>query len=272
MDDAHFQHGPRRKLERATEHLHAVNARAENLRARSDLHSILMEHDASNGEYVICQPTTFDPRQGALITGLLESFGTVLGDFVHNTRGALDLVTWRLARLKLGREPTEDEARQIQFPIFNRPEDFAGARVLAFIPDDPTQEIERLQPYHAADPAKHPLALLHWYSNRDKHRLITPSFGQMTGDSLVWEIEGGEAQIRPIERDYESEPLRWYEGHIELGRVALEVTSGDPKLSLKRQPSMDIRFSGPGYNVDENDLRRLLDVVRDAVERLERFF
>jgi hypothetical protein len=270
-DESLFEDGPRRKLERATEHLHALNAHAKNLRARPDLYSFVVEYDVNEGNYVIGLPSG-DPdqlRQLAITTEVMKVFAPILGDFVHNVRGALDLVTWRLARRKLGRDPTEKEAKSIQFPITSRPEYFASSAVLKFIETDPRQEIEGLQPYHGSDPAKHPLALLHWLSNRDKHRLLTPTLGQTALRDMPFRIDGGEATIVFLE-DLATKARR-YGNYLELWRVRLDVISGEPTLHLDRQPSMNVLFSGPIDSVYENDLREILDFVREAIDRIDRF-
>src|SRR6266511_2429033 len=67
-------------------------------------------------------------------TSLMGPFPTIewgvrIGDCLHNLRSALDHVVWQLALLHLQRQPTDKEARRIQFPIEHIPERFEGARV-----------------------------------------------------------------------------------------------------------------------------------------------
>jgi hypothetical protein len=271
-DEAKYEHGPRLKLERATQHLHALNAESENVRARPDLYSFIVEYDPNDGTYIIGYRRLTDAqarRFAVRFQAILEPFAPLIGDFAHNARGALDLITWRLARRKLGREPTNDEARNIQFPILQNPAAFASAPVLKFIDTDPAQEIESFQPYHALNPAQHPFARLHWLSNHDKHRLLTPTLSETAIKDLPLEVVGGEAQIHFFNNPGTSD--RMHERHFELTRVRLQVVSGEPKLRLKQQPPMRVIFSGPTDTLNEDDLRAILDLSRIAVEKLNRF-
>jgi hypothetical protein len=231
-----------------------------------------MEYDAQEGNYVIVFLFGGGYKAGyqwGHWQAAADAFGPILGDFIHNVRGALDLSAWRLACIKLGRDPSEDEARLIQFPITVSPDAFASSAVLKFIDQEPAEVIESLQPYHAIDPNDDPAALIHWLSNRDKHRLIVPSFGEMLPVDI--DIRGGEGIIVPVQQDPTRDPVRTYKRQPEMGRFTIEVISGEPKPELKKQPSSDIRFHGPAGNMNESDLRRILDWTREAVGILDRF-
>jgi len=82
--------------------------------------------DSCGGEApprVLSTRREFDPSNN-LILWIAESlpeigddWGLIVGDAIHNMRCALDHLWWQLAIDHLGRKPTEEEARDIMFPI-----------------------------------------------------------------------------------------------------------------------------------------------------------
>ncbi len=132
---------------------------------------------------------SYETEQGAVvyrvesIPEIRDTWGLLIGDALHNLRCALDHLWWQVAVKHLGRDPTEDEAKEIQFPIFSKP---------AFLTDpsrwknhpylrhvDPAHAAkdELLQPYHGMPPGElHPLEALATLSNIDKHRVLHTVF------------------------------------------------------------------------------------------------
>jgi hypothetical protein len=152
---------------------------------------------------------TVDERRGdqvlaiARVEPIPAEWSLVLGDIVHNLRSALDALVYALARAHLGRTPTDTEARQIQFPIVDRPDQWEGEckRWLRHIAPAAQLLIERCQPYHDANPREvHLLAALRDLSNIDKHRhlIVTLGIAETTRVEIrvpwaigkVWTIEG----------------------------------------------------------------------------------
>jgi hypothetical protein len=122
---------------------------------------------------------TFEPnddrRQVAgnvmILRQLPEEWPLIVGDCIHNYRGALDHLAFALPR-----EPGTDPEWETlsQFPICLTPEGFASVneRHLMGVSDDAVRVIERMQPYFRRDePETHGLAYLRHLSNLDKHRL-----------------------------------------------------------------------------------------------------
>jgi hypothetical protein len=106
-----------------------------------------------------------------------EEWGIALGDAIHNYRSALDHAWWQMACDHLGREPTEKEAKQIQFPIVDLAK-WNDAGVVKWVGQDATDAAREMQPDQAAQAAAnevHPLAALHRLSNVDKHRTVHPA-------------------------------------------------------------------------------------------------
>jgi hypothetical protein len=103
-----------------------------------------------------------------------DSWGLIIGDALHNIRGALDHLWWQLAISHLGREPTKDEAKEIQFPIYSTPGVWANRRFLKHVDPRLAAKVEPLQPYNFPSKARSITALgaLASLSNTDKHRVI----------------------------------------------------------------------------------------------------
>jgi hypothetical protein len=100
-------------------------------------------------------------------------WATIAGDFVQNTRAALDHLVWALV-LQNGQEPS----RQNQFHIIDRApsttrEHQAWERALAGVGDSAKEGIALAQPYQRDDgPEHHVLYGLREMSNTDKHRTL----------------------------------------------------------------------------------------------------
>jgi hypothetical protein len=111
-------------------------------------------------------------------------------------RSALDYLTCELV-LKNGGTVTNST----QFPICeqkSRYERGAGSKTAGMDPRA-ADLIETLQPYYAPTPSEHPLAVLAYLSNGDKHRTLQLAF--WATDNVRQEIEaaGGPAHIELVE-------------------------------------------------------------------------
>lgn len=97
--------------------------------------------------------------------------GTLIGDYVHNLRSALDNLAFALCRLQ--RDPPANP-RDIYFPLLRerRP---LNRKMMEQMPDAAVQMIELLQPYHRSEgPDRDAAYVLGLLSNHDKHRLLLP--------------------------------------------------------------------------------------------------
>lgn len=104
-----------------------------------------------------------------------DHWALIVGDAVHNFRCALDHLGWQLAIRCLGRDPTEREARNVQFPIVTNPLDWRPGeyRHLRFMSKNDAALIEEFQPYKASQPLEvTALGVLASLSNIDKHRTV----------------------------------------------------------------------------------------------------
>lgn len=97
-----------------------------------------------------------------------------VGDAVHNFRSALDHAWWQCACKKLRREPTEKEARQIQFPIRSPGGEWDPNKHLQWVEPGVVKIAKIEQPSKGWNLSKfHPLGSLNRLSNVDKHRELT---------------------------------------------------------------------------------------------------
>jgi hypothetical protein len=100
-------------------------------------------------------------------------WATIAGDFIQNTRAALDHLVWALVLLN-GEQPS----RQNQFPILDRApattrERQTWDRALSGVSEAARERIELAQPYQREDaPEHHLLYGLREMSNTDKHRTL----------------------------------------------------------------------------------------------------
>lgn len=107
-----------------------------------------------------------------------NSYGILVGDAIHNFRCALDHLWWALAVRNLGREPTEDEAKDIQFPILSGERGrraWDSHRFLKHVHSDAAKAAKPMQPF-SSDPLPggtiNRLQMLSELSNIDKHRFV----------------------------------------------------------------------------------------------------
>jgi hypothetical protein len=160
-------HGVWLKLDRAKAHVDALRAEIT---------------EANEGD-----PTTirlarqFDEHRQAIVfyverlPEIRDSYGVLVGDAMHNFRCVLDHLWWQLARSHLGREPTENEAKKIQFPIISDPCKWDGHRFLKHVSTDAADKAKALQSFTGTKPnpdAVHGLEVVARLSDIDKHRVI----------------------------------------------------------------------------------------------------
>lgn len=243
LDDA------RLKLDRAEFHLNAL---------RTDIRK------AGQGEpYRIPLRKELDPDTGDLhyVIGRLsarpEEWGLLLGDALHNFRSALDHGWWQLACKHLGRPPTEEEAKSVQFPILRlgvkwdarSQERWVGKHAAAFV--------ETLQPDPAGYPPDvlHPFVALNRLSNVDKHRNMHPTVERLREARLTITKKSTGQVLLPrgafIVYAFEDSPKE--------GDKVLTI----PPESILRSPEVKFKANQTGYIAVEGkwDLLMVMDSV-----------
>ena len=115
--------GARSKVDRALEHLQTLDAHIQQ--------TIASEPQPIGAHY---EPEIESISLYAIgIDFPVMGWGVRIGDCLHNLRSALDHIAWQLALDYLEREPTEAEAKAIQFPIEDTADRFERARVRPYV-------------------------------------------------------------------------------------------------------------------------------------------
>jgi len=167
-----------RKLDRAVEHLDALNETAERFFEDSD-DEIYALHGETNS-----QRTKHLFRVELLQPLPLIEWGLIVGDAVHCLRSALDQLAYSFCG-----DPDGNTA----FPISRTRKEWVtkSPAMLWGIPDPVTAVIDRAQPYHCGEGDKaeaHPLAVLNTLWNTDKHKFIPVV--ALVPASAEWNITG----------------------------------------------------------------------------------
>lgn len=266
LDDA------REKLKRARSHLANLKRQATQLGRDASRHRVLAEYDSDEECYVVY--SRWKP-------GPLPNLSLVLGDIVHNARGALDFTAWQLAKNKLRREPTEDEARSIQFPITADIHKFNKARLWPLVSPEAKREMLRHQPHTGCAAGNRRLAVLQSVSNRDKHRFVVPLFAQVTVDPLpnyTFTPEPPRGTVKKFtllewprpdkgtEISYKGDPTT-----VRLGQVTLTPRPPATVIEIDPQPPLDVIFRYGDNALSVPDLKAVLERVEFVVDGFERF-
>ncbi len=160
--------GTRLKIVRAEEHLDTLDG--ENRAYMDDQpYEIVHERDEERSSDVY----RFHVRQPPPLR-----LSILMGDCLHNLRSGLNHLAWQLVFADSGTPTT-----QTDFPIFKAESDFrahkkrkkAPTGVAGGVSQQAAALIERLQPYNKTDgsPEEHPLWILHYRNNVDKHRRLS---------------------------------------------------------------------------------------------------
>ncbi len=160
------------KLVRAGKHLESLKYEVERFK-NSHPYRIVTDVDLEAGERFAYAVMERNPD---------HELSLILGDLVHNLRGALDHAVFELSQLLQGRHLTDKEAQSVEFPIWVDPGHLwpgkkTGARPyppgVCFLSKRLQKWIGLEQPYKGPDETtrlNHPLAVLYAINNADKHR------------------------------------------------------------------------------------------------------
>lgn len=153
--------GVQAKIERAQEHFKALNGEVRVFLGDKSYEGFV-EFDSESRWRT--------QRVRVLKTPPSMRWGVIVGEIAHHLRSALDHLVWELVRLNEHIPGTHNE-----FPIATDPEWYAkrGTGKLKGIAGGDRAIIEQAQPYHRGNAAsEHPLALLDWLAQVDKHRFV----------------------------------------------------------------------------------------------------
>jgi hypothetical protein len=225
--------GARAKVDRALEHLQLLDVELQ-LTFKSHAYGI-------GGKY---KPETAEICLYALGADFpLLDWGVRVGDCVHNLRSALDHVVWQLALCHLQRDPTEKEARRIQFPISDSCNGFKASSVKQYISCEHFSALDQFQPYKAGEEAwRHKLAILRELSNTDKHRVIHAAAVIPAKFEFEFTENSGVVSYGKVEL-FHGQPLH---DHACIGRISdVVVSRADPKMEAHGPFSVGVVFDDP---------------------------
>jgi hypothetical protein len=159
--------GVHAKIDRAYEHLHALDEEARKFLRRYP-YGVRQECQLEGRRHISTMEIFREPDT--------PTFGLLIGDCANNLRCALDHLVSAVARDTLTAKAFRQYEQALAFPICASPAEWAEAlrrHRLEGMPASALAEIERRQPYQTRNPPQQaPLALLQWINNRDKHRLL----------------------------------------------------------------------------------------------------
>lgn len=202
-----------------------------------------------------------------------DSWGLIAGDALHNFRCALDHMWWQLAKRYLEREPTEDEAKEIQFPIFDRPTQWNPSHPY-FRHVDPAHppKVKARQPFNppAGDEVNY-LGILGRLSNVDKHRVIHPVLVTMSGGQIPTPPNDAFSDCTPARVQIQGKWVREVKftlgGTPKVGDKVFEVpvivTGDNPDVNFNTNLQCRIALSE-----DSMDLISTLDGIAAEVEAI----
>jgi hypothetical protein len=220
---------PRAKVERAQEHLIALDAATGEF-FEVDPYEIVGEFEAEASEYLFRVKVLREPPL---------RLGVMLGDFIHNLRSALDHLVWQLVLLD-GNSPD----RSTCFPVASSREQFdrmAEKALPGLIPEH-VARIEALQPYHARDRQEvHLLKLLPRLSNTDKHQIVHATLGWFRSDFVTQPLFTPNADAGVIQRRELAQGERMEDGVV-IARVKLAPAGPNPQVQMDAQVQIDIAF------------------------------
>lgn len=185
---------------------------------------------------------------------IFEEWSILIGEFLHNLRSSLDNLAFSLARIK---KSLPENPSQIYFPIFMTEMEFnqrAKTKLLRHFTDEIGTLITILQPFQRAKPeiAGNPqsdcLAILHQFSNSDKHRnpailLMIPEGTLMHSQSIAFYSEDDAALNVPpqveifvdslksglvLMRHKTNKPIKEVSGNMNLSaKMYIELPNGE---------------------------------------------
>jgi hypothetical protein len=244
----------RLKLDRAKQHIQLLNAAVAHFGER-DPYGEESELEGAPGlrrEYVMRFKMNRQPPR---------EWSETIGDCLHNLRASLDYLVWALWIESSG-VPTKPQ--DVMFPIVGERSSFARARQvrIAGLPASAQDAIERLQPFHAAEPAQHPLSVLQELNNHDKHRFLRTAVAAVAKA----ELDVTEREMAVVEKYTLTEGI--VNDGDELFRATLRSLGRGPRLGMVVRTTYTIAFDQGEPGGDRQAVPLLEEIrlyIRDVV-------
>lgn len=259
------------KLDRAHKHLEALDAELATF-FEANPYGTFTKFNPHTGEHSLRLRVRKEPQPG---------WGTIVGDFIHNARSALDHVAWKLVEHgPCGLPPDEETRRRISYPVAFRETQFRDWVTCQWISQEVREIIEKVQPYKRTDrPEIHPLAVLNELWNFDKHRFLHPHWVKSADETPELTVEGPVA-LPGLWTDWAvgrvledgAEVLKFSLPPVRVGTY--DAAWGvhiwqEPTVKMQGELPVDVAFGKVWLQTKQ--LGQLDWVVRVLVERLEPF-
>jgi len=248
----------RAKIERAQEHREVLDAEVAPGNKSKRL-NVSAKLDPQLGYHVL--------RVSEIPEGWVIRMGVILGDVIHNLRGALEYLYWQLY-CHYVRIPTPKQAEEVKFPIESTKKRFSDKRVhVRKIPGAQWAVIRKAQPYYRPYARRNiALAALRDLSNRDKHESLNPLLMRTSTFGLTDELRNaGPFKFRSLGR---------FSSHREGLKVGTNIvdieffSDVDPEVEVAGYTTALILLPEGDFEIMEGvDL--MLTVVRDIVNGIE---
>lgn len=255
-------------------------------RAESHLNNLSSEIQENVSKYpasIRAQHNIIDNSYTAILEnapGVQREWGAILGDFLHNTRSALDYLVGALVTASGG--TVHD---QHQFPICDAATDWQKQVVqpkpsrsrLGFIDPSHAAIIESIQPYQAVTGLKS-LLTLRRFSNADKHRLIHGAVINTTKKPVISGLLIAPLIIREVVYMQPNVPLEdgahlaryKTQGLVQANQLAGELNFPGSDFQMHVRLNLTTVFGEPGKeDTRVKDFRACLKDARDFVDRFE---
>jgi hypothetical protein len=268
--------GYRLKLRRAKEHLDAIDMEVKSFIER-DLDPAVPFEPEPEDQWTIFRRGTVEPPD--------PRWGTILGDFVHNTRSALDNLVCAMilrndpdASLEHAYFPAYDGRKKWDAEIVNRDRAADGPAPTDGVTPDVLAAIEQSQPYHIKSTAlrrRAPLLRLQTASNLDKHRTIHAASVEVAPRDIhpgeLHAVPSGYFQLRKAKAAAPGTPV---ETGAEIGRAKVRIIREPPpdmEVGVYARMAIAIRFSieGQAFTMLHTEVWETIGAAWRTVLRVE---
>jgi len=189
---------------------------------------------------------------------------TLIGEFLHNLRSALDHLAWRLVEQN-GGKTTEDTRFPILWepPPANKKGVAPPPHVSGGVSADALAIIECAQPYKwGVRFAEHPLWLLHGLWNIDKHRHVATKGMRIGAFSFRQHLQG-----IPFPGEGPGFTYRLSVTSVTEDGAKVRAVPDDPTVEVDDESTVEIYLAEPRHGANQ-PLWRTLEDVRTAVRTI----
>jgi len=239
--------GVRAKINRAKHHFEQIDTAVRHLFINADTTTAAPYYNMDRQELVLAweKTTPVDPTLPLLA-----------GDCIHNARSALDHLVFQLAVLN---HAPREAAKKTSFPVYLTPAEFKNAvrgKIAPFISGNALAEIEKLQPYAAANAGADDIIwVLSQLDIIDKHRLLIVTASKFRPTAFTVTAPSG----HEFSTEIPSGPWKPSERGTEVLRFDLSKAVTQPgKVNVKVNAARTVQIEKTGLICDGMILQAVL--------------